>query len=198
MTRMMILGLALSLLASPFAQAATDAPPASRMRTQLQDVASKQCAAAKRVQASAKSDDDKAVASLMVAANCECLPAGIDQSLKGHKNPDALDRQTAGKLLQDAAAVCHAGQLRASAEPLCLRDKTAIGNAKDRPEYCGCLAAGMRRLNDKEIIDASLASHAALMASARAQDKGETAPAKPQTVIDRVEETCRQTPDAYR
>ena len=198
MTRMMILGLALSLLASPFTQAANDAPPASRMRTQLQEVASKQCAAAKRVQASAASEDDKAVAGLMVAANCDCLPAGIDQSLSGHKNPDALDRQTAGKLLQDAAAVCHARQLRESTEPLCLRDKTAIGKAKDRPEYCGCLAAGMRRLDDKEIIDASLAANAAFQASARARAKGEAAPAKPQTAITQVEETCRQTPDAYR
>lgn len=198
MTIKLILGIALSLLATSVALASNNVAPASRMRTQLQQVADKQCNAAKSLQASATSEDDKAVAAMMHAANCTCLPAEIDQSLASHENADRLTRQVAGKLLQDAAAVCHARQQRERAEAICLLDKQTIGTAKDRPSYCKCYASGIRSLSDTQIIESSMAVHAAFEASVRARTKGEAAPAKPHTAMTGVEETCRQSPDAYR
>ena len=135
---------------------------------------------------------------------CDCAPHAIDAYVASKGGDTLVSLDAVADELKAAIGSCTAPMLRAISLRTCDADVDPFakpGSPPIRPERlrarCACVQAGMTRLSDRQINEASEASHRDFEARVKARSEGASAPSPSPNALNDLERTCRAE-DAVR
>lgn len=189
-------------LATGAAAAADEQAPLEKVAAAIKTVFSSQCDAYRMTVGNAASNAQPAAeritAGEMLKQTCDCVPQAIDAYVAATGPATLVVPAEAVDALKGATASCTAHSLRASTQGMCAagldpfaRKGSVPISAELQRSRCVCLQAGIARLTDRQIVDASVASYADYRAKAKARAAGASDPPPSPNAMRDVEQACR-------
>ena len=154
-----------------------------------------QCKLARERQSSSAQPFEKDFSSVLVRMNCDCLPGEIDRAgshLSAGKENAMTTQPAFLSRMKIAHNTCSARIFRADIPARCEGETEAALGVADKKAYCGCLSGRVNALDDDTIATAAATANRNFQDRVQAKIKGEPAPAPTPTVLDGIEQACRQ------
>lgn len=129
---------------------------------------------------------------------CDCMSQSIDAYVAARGGSTLVAPADAALAMEPPMNACTARMLRAAMQDICasgLDPFAKPGSAPIAPErqraHCACMQAGVARMTDQQIVDASSASHRDVEARTKARTEGAPEPAASPNAMHDLEHTCR-------
>ena len=175
--------------------AAQEEQPVASVMAAVRQHFTQECRVARERVASSTQPFDRALAGVVVRMNCDCLPGEAERiasDLGGGKEGATTTQGAFLARMKIAVNACTARILRADIRTRCESADESMPDVRDRKAYCGCLSAKLDTLDDDTIATAAAISNKNFQDQVQAKVKGLSAPASTPTVLDGIEQACKQ------